>query len=304
MKKTTYASEGMPTANVAVNKSRVKLYNNAGELPTYYLQKGQEFQIELFNPTSETILAKIQLNGSFISQGGLILNPGERVFLERYLDVARKFLFDTYEVSDTKEVKKAIRKNGDISVSFFKEILITPSFTPYIDHTVRPYIFYGPTTTLGLCNTDGITNGITTSVNAFYNCTDNNQLNLISNSSYSDSIMTNSSSSNINSTYASRGITLDDLEKIRVNKFKKSSLIKKGIIETGRVDQGSTSEQEFTFVNKKFEPTPFHKIEYKLLPISQKINTVDDLNVKIYCTQCGSKLGKTDKFCSNCGHKA
>ena len=32
-----------PTANIAVNKSRVKLYTKAGELPTYYLQKQNYF---------------------------------------------------------------------------------------------------------------------------------------------------------------------------------------------------------------------------------------------------------------------
>ena len=98
----------VPTAGIAVNKSRLKVYSKGSEMPTYYLQKGQEFQIELFNPTTEVVLAKISLNNTLISQGGLILNPGQRVFLERYIDVPKKFLFDTYEVANTDEVKKAI----------------------------------------------------------------------------------------------------------------------------------------------------------------------------------------------------
>ena len=75
-------------------------------------------------------------------------------------------------------------------------------------------------------------------------------------------------------------------------------------IETGRVEQGSVSDQKFKTVNKNFEYFPFHTIEYKLMPLSQKINTVADISVKRYCTNCGHKLGKTDKFCSNCGKKA
>src|SRR6516225_3620159 len=103
-----------PTANITINKSRIRLYNkNTGAPPIYYLQKGQEFEIELFNPTQETILAKIHLNNTPLSQGGLVLRPGERVFVERYLDVPRKFFFDTYEVQNFGEAKKAIVKNGD-----------------------------------------------------------------------------------------------------------------------------------------------------------------------------------------------
>ena len=74
-----------PTANLAINKSRVKLYNKNEKVPTYYLQKGQEFQIELYNPTRDKILAKIHLNGKPIAQGGLVLRPGERVFLDAIL---------------------------------------------------------------------------------------------------------------------------------------------------------------------------------------------------------------------------
>ena len=50
MNATTY---GVPTpqANICIGKSRIKRYNNVGDIPTYYLTKGSEFTIELFNPT-------------------------------------------------------------------------------------------------------------------------------------------------------------------------------------------------------------------------------------------------------------
>src|ERR1039458_9402684 len=121
MKQTICEPTGLPTANLAIAKSRIRLHKTAGSLPTYYLENGTEFQLELFNPTSDTILAKIEMNGKSISQGGLVLKPGVRVFLDRYLDVAKKFKFDTYEVSNTSEVKKAIAENGDLKVQFFKE---------------------------------------------------------------------------------------------------------------------------------------------------------------------------------------
>jgi len=110
-----------PTANLAINKNRLKVYNKDSKQPTYYLKDGTEFQIELFNPKTEPVLAKIEINGKLISQTGLILNPGQRVFLDRYIDVAKKFKFETYDVNNTEEVKKAIANNGNIKISFYNE---------------------------------------------------------------------------------------------------------------------------------------------------------------------------------------
>ena len=57
MKQTLNQGVPTPTANLAINKSRMKVYGKNSEVPTYYLNKGQEFQIELFNPTTNNILA-------------------------------------------------------------------------------------------------------------------------------------------------------------------------------------------------------------------------------------------------------
>ena len=283
----------VPTANIAVNKSRIKLYNKQGELPVYYLQSGQEFQIELFNPTSDVVLAKITLNNKLISQGGLVLNPGERVFLDRYLDVAKKFLFDTYEVSNTTEVKKAIENNGDIKVEFFKE---------------RSY--YNISTLTTLTKTYGGSFGGPTWVNTSGNGTFLNNASFTT-SSIGNSTLTSSVSSSNNITLTNLStcdsLSLGDVE-IRSEPINDKKgfrgILRSKNIETGRVEQGSHSDQKFKTVDKNFEFFPFHTIEYKLLPISQKINTSNDLKVKLYCTNCGTKLGKGHKFCSSCGTKA
>lgn len=309
--KTTTWNQPVPTANIAVSKSRVKLYTNKGELPTYYLQKGQEFQIELFNPTTDDILAKIYLNNKIISQGGLVLRPGQRVFLERFLDTNAKFLFDTYEVSGSDEVKAAIRENGDFRVEFFKARQSVP-LPSYYTQDYYGGSFGGPihinggfgygTTTLGNTGTANLSNGnitLTSSVsnvpiastNAFYSSS-------VTLDGMSDTLSFNSSNDvqNLKSApLAKRGILRSSSPAPKKTKL---------LVETGRVEQGSKSDQQLTTVNKQFEFTAFHKIAYKLLPISQKINTVEDLNVKKYCTNCGAKLTKGDKFCSNCGTKA
>jgi hypothetical protein len=299
-------SKKVPTANVAVNKSRIKVYDKEGEMPTYYLQSGQEFQIEIFNPTTEVVLAKITLNNKALSQGGLVLNPGQRVFLDRYLDVAKKFLFDTYEVANTNEVKAAIENNGDVKVEFFRE---------------RTQQYYGGTLTLQGTSTFGGSFGGPTWVNntGGYVPNINGTTCTTGNASFTTTSANLSNISNtsgvVNTAFYNSSVTMDSLSlgdvtvsstPIKKNKLKTlgSMLRSAKTVETGRVEQGSSSDQTFKTVNKDFEYFAFHTVEYKLLPVSQKINTVEDLNVKVYCTNCGAKLGKGHKFCSSCGTKA
>lgn len=110
----------IPTANIAVNRNRLKHYGEK-----VYLRDKTHFEIELFNPKTIKVLAKIYLNGVSISSSGIVLLPGQRVFLERWLDESKKFLFETYEVEDSAEAKAAIANNGKVKVEFYDENTIT-----------------------------------------------------------------------------------------------------------------------------------------------------------------------------------
>ena len=250
--------DSTPLAHVAINKSRLKMYNKDSKTPVFYLQKGQEFQLELYNPTKSSILARIFLNGTAISQAGLVLRPGERVFLERYIDIPKNFLFDTYEVEDTLEIKNAIENNGDLMVDFYKEF------------TKQPNSYNN----LNLTNIDYFSKIGTTYDDSFYGATSFNPTNNLNTS------ITKLLNSNITPEFSCRNT-----------------------IETGRIEKGSLSKQSLTEVEMSFDYFPFHTIQYKLLPLSQKVNTTDDIKVKRYCTNCGAKLGPKHKFCSNCGSK-
>lgn len=291
-----------PIAHICINKSRVKIYDKETE-PKVYLSKQTEFQIELFNPTQDVVLAKISLNGKAISQGGLVLNPGQRVFLDRYIDVAKKFLFDTYEVSgQSEEVKKAIESNGDIKVEFYRE---------------RQPINYGnPIWING-------SSGTVTTLGSYHTGTDPQYLRASSSGSLTSGSITTQGISSANAYYSSDATNIqncaastftssvptmdmlngfDEAKDVKRSPMRSRSLAKKSI-ETGRVEAGSSSDQTFRYVSKTFEYSPFCTVTYKLLPTSQKINTVADIQVKQYCTQCGAKTGKTDRFCSSCGTK-
>ena len=94
-----------PSAFVTVNKQRLR---QNGKL--VYMKDQTEFEIELYNPTKEKIMAMIEMNGTPISGSGIILKPGQRVFLERFLDEEKKFLYETYVVDNNKETKDTEKK--------------------------------------------------------------------------------------------------------------------------------------------------------------------------------------------------
>lgn len=116
-------SSNVLMAKVAVNKSLLKEYNNSEQSErVVYLNNGDDFQIQLFNPERTTIGAEVYVNGEKLS-GILVLKPGERIWLERFTDRTVKFKFSTYNVEDgySEEVQNAIADNGVITVKFFKE---------------------------------------------------------------------------------------------------------------------------------------------------------------------------------------
>ena len=119
-------------AKIAVNKSLLKEYYVNGKR-TVYLNDGDDFQLQIFNKNSFTIGVEINFNGQTSSYNSrkLILKPGERVWLERYLDDSKKLCFKTYWVdSGDEQVDAAIASNGRITLSFYKEkVYETPNVT-------------------------------------------------------------------------------------------------------------------------------------------------------------------------------
>jgi hypothetical protein len=113
-----------PTAHITRGKNRLKSYCSA-----YYFKDGSNFEIELYNPKQTRVLAKIKLNGVPVSAGGIVVNPGQRVFLERFIESDRKFEFSTYQVGKTETDQQAIQNNGLVEIDFFDEFVPGPSLT-------------------------------------------------------------------------------------------------------------------------------------------------------------------------------
>ena len=255
-----------PCAYITKGKQRIKQFGQ-----NVYLKNGSEFEIELYNPSRQTVLSKIKINGEFINGGGIILRPGERVFLERYIDVPRKFKFETYSVDSTNETMNAIANNGDVEILFYEEqeIITLGLNNPTI--TYRSYNNDNYNTPIG--NNFYTTNGIDFS---------------------------NTSNSNINLT----SMSFSNNTTPRSSKYEKREQperrLKSKSIETGRVEKGSSSDQSFTTVSKNFNSWTVSTSVWKILPESQKPIEKRDLIEK--CPKCSTKVKKSSwKFCPECG---
>ena len=252
-------NNGNPSAWIANanDKGRKKIYPNN----KVYLDNNQEFQIELFNPLTETILAKININGKTVCNTGLILRPGQRFYLDCFIDDRKKFVFRTYEVDNTTESLNAIANNGYVEVSFYKE----KSSPIYINNPVV-------TTWNTTLNTD-------------WNCYYTNTIGAIDGGSITitnlndiKSSISNTSSLNLNPKVRSKSLTT----------------------ETGRVEKGEKSKQKFESLDMDFENYTISKVSYQLLPNSKKPVETSEIK-KNYCSDCGYKLKGTEKFCPTCG---
>ena len=301
-------SEKKSMMAIAINKSlckecSVKDSNTTTWSRVVYLENGTEFQIQLFNPHKFTIGAEIYINDEKLSNR-LVLKPGERVWLERYLDVKKKFKFSTYEVEGNDPmVQEAIKDNGKIEVKFHREVRIK-NFSSY------------PTITLdgnGWWNSYGKnTNKYPGTIDVLYKNTSDNANKLETTHCYSSKLCGQgaygeASASTITATSycadatANYSATVDlDACYPETSAATSISIPNKMICETGRIETGSSSKQEFDNVNIDFEYFPFVTEKIKLLPMSQKPVFANDLQ-KVYCPECGRKLKTKYKFCPYCG---
>lgn len=269
-----------PNAHITKKKSRLKVYNGH----VVFMEDNDNFEFEIHNPTQNTILCKIKLHGDYISQSGLVLRPGERVFLERFFDTNNKFQFSTYTVNNTSENQSAITLNGDIRIEFYNEKL-NNHLT--LNHNYR----YGNIAGLNQLNTtnnpDFFRTTTTTDNSIFGTCGGSTLTNGISSTAFN-------TSSNISGVINTNGITNTAF-------YNSASTPKSKSIETGRVEKGKQTNQHFQNSNKEFEYNVSHQIVYKIQPLSTRNKTTSD--IRNYCTECGVKTKSNFKFCPSCGNK-
>jgi hypothetical protein len=246
-----------------------------------FLENNETFEIEIFNPLTVSVLADIKLNGQSISKTGLVVKPGQRVYLDCFIDDKKKFVFSTYEIENGLESLNATANNGVLEVFFYKEDVITldnwqrrfdriivEKHYPYNPYPwYNPYtVYYGNTIGTGGYGTTNLTNcviGTTTTSNAYYSS--NNSVNC-------------SYTSDVNAPYG--GTTVNNLFSLNN-------------IETGRVEKGEVSKQKFTEVEMDFEKNYISSTIIQILPESRKPISASEVASKLKNDPTKNKKSET-----------
>jgi hypothetical protein len=268
MAKTIASSNSKPNAWIVSPNDRGRKSIKNGKV---FLTDGDEFEIELFNPLTVSVLADIKLNGQSISKTGLVVKPGQRVYLDCFIDDRKKFKFSTYEIENSGEALDATQNNGLLEVFFYKEDVITldnwqrkfdrvivekwyPVYYPSYPY-YRPTVWYGTTNPCygGTITTNGSSIiGTTTTSNAYYSS------NNVVNCSYTSSV---------------------DLSNLNIGGSNNMTNINS--IETGRVEKGEVSKQKFTEVEMDFERNYISSTIIQILPESRKPVETKEIKNKI-----------------------
>lgn len=318
-----------PSVVITSNRNELKLYQGN----VVYLNDGDNFELRFFNPLTAKIGVEIMFNGIKKGDSYLVLNPGQDIILDRFLDEQRKMLFETYVVNgESKEAIEAIQENGIITFNFYKEYF--NSYNNYkqdvninYDFPPKPYRVrtknkkglphygnipsqgtqgpQGPQGTKGVSGSSGTagasgTSGSSVTLNGSFSTNSFNQNSRIYTSStfISPGVFTSES----DQSYVSHD-SLSDMTGGSNNAYFHASISTTCMtteLETGRIEMGDLSNQQLKTVNAQFAATPFHTVTYKILPYSAMNRTVGE--VRQYCSCCGYRLRKeTWVYCPKCG---
>ena len=255
------ASNSKPGAWIVSPQDRGKKQIKSGKV---FLKDKEEFEIELFNPLTVSVLADIKLNGQSVSKTGLVVKPGQRDYLDCFIDDRKKFKFSTYEIENSREALEATANNGVLEVFFYKEDVITlNNWQRRFDRIIvekhypyNPYPWYNPYTIYG---SSGVSTFTTNGSNALGTTTTSNVYN---------------SSNNINCSYTSHV----DLPNLNVAGSNNMNSLKS--IETGRVEKGEKSKQKFTEVDMDFEKNYISSTIIQILPESRKPAEIKQIKTK------------------------
>ena len=221
-----------------------------------FLKNNSSFEIELFNPLTVSVLADIKLNGQSVSKTGLLVKPGQRVYLDCFIDDKKKFVFSTYEIDGDLESLNATQKNGVLEVFFYKEDVITlNNWQRRFDRIIvekhypyNPYPWYNPYPVY--CG-----NGIT----------------------FKSTGSLTTGDANTTTTYLSNSINCSYISQVDLPNLNVAGSLSTNSIETGRVEKGESSKQQFTEVNMEFEKHYIASNIIQILPESRKPAEVKDV---------------------------
>ena len=218
-------------AKIAISKNLIKEYKSSNSERTVYLNDGTEFQIYLKNPYQTHLGIKISVNNKSIGNM-LVLRPGQSFWLDRFLNDNKKFLFSTYNVENTVEMKYATNNNGKVKIEFYHEKEETPwtcVVEPLKTNFGCPDIVTTATYNSDTINTCRSSKSFNTPINT-YCCSTGDIGNLSANAATNSRLTSMSYDTSVSTT------KIDD-----------------SYLETGRVEKGGVSRQEFECCDIQFD---------------------------------------------------
>ena len=277
-------------AKIAISKNLIKEYKSSNSERTVYLNDGTEFQIYLKNPYQTHLGVKISVNNKSIGNM-LVLRPGQSFWLDRFVNENRKFLFNTYEIENTAEMKYATNNNGKVKIEFYHEKEVTPYISIYPSYRNTEWTY----------NTDTLSDISTITYDCWQNDLNSNLNNCNTSTCYFSTSTTGEVPRGISTASSATALRYES----DTTASRKKGITKQEIgatIETGRVEKGGVSRQEFDYCDINFDYYAFKTENILILPLSQKQIHAEETRRR-YCSQCGKKVNPKDKFCSNCGTK-
>ena len=261
-----------------------------------YLKNGQEFQIFLKNYRGIPIMVELTINGK-TEKEAIILEPKERLFLERYLSNNFKFKFNTYElpISSQKLIKNKIELATIIAKIYIAENVYIEKNTAIIRPVLAPQTLDYPDDYIYTYNNTKFKNNSTSNIFLIDYCTQEDLELLNNNYSISELLQSTSSSNNkevLNS------IEYSD-QKLVKEKFQN---IKEKI---GIIERGGYSDQKFEECPDFRKGKLLDQYTIYIYPISAQIHekVSEKINGAVYCSVCGRKQKYGQKYCPADGTK-
>lgn len=289
MKQKRITTSDTPSAHITLNKSRIKTY----PYNQIFMADGSEFQIELDNCTNHVWLAVISINGEKISDSGLVLKPGEHVFLDTP-DIGsggkkHKFKFETYEIEQGRS--HLVANNGKVKIEFYKE----RNFPDWISYKTSSYTYYPPYPYYPYQDIEWYPN--------IYCSSDRDSANNIVGGGSVSNVGALSGETKTNIVTKNVVESLNQVsEKNPCAEIPLGEPIKLSMEETGRIVKGLKSKQKFHKTNYDFEAFASCTEEFQIFPLSKRAVTIQEAT-REYCTECGKRRKKNYKFCPKCGQK-
>jgi len=244
---------------------------------TVYIPFGSEYSFLLKNLHTQRALVNIYIDGEDVIEGGLVLNAGQEVDLERYvkngnLSAGNKFKF--IERTNSIEQHRGVKlEDGIVRIEYQFELP-----RPIINHAYDNFRYTGMRDTIGASyNVNGMMRSVDFSAGEAMKA--------------SATSATNATlkSMNISATSAHDGMATMDWMPIN---------------DTGITVPGSKSTQSFQTVTMGVLESQKHSIILKLLgetPDNEPVRKPVTTKHKPKCVTCGKQNKATAKFCTECG---